>query len=230
MGMERDADETNMTQKIILLGTGGNSVDILDTLNDINAARGERVYECAGFLDDDATQWGREIFGARVLGALDAASQYADCFFVNGIAGVHSFWKKRDILARTQMPRERFATIVHPTASVSRSARIGNGVVIFQHVTITTNVTIGDHVMILPNTVISHDDVIGEYTSIAGGVALSGNVRVGESCYIGSHASIKEGVTIGNGALIGLGSVVLRDVAENCVVVGNPARVLRNVK
>jgi sugar O-acyltransferase (sialic acid O-acetyltransferase NeuD family) len=219
-----------MTKPILILGTGGNGVDILDTLNDLNDARGARVYECVGFLDDDTTQWGREILGARVLGGLDTAPDYAECFFVNGIASVNSFWKKRELLARTQTPLERFETIIHPTASVSRTARIGKGVVIFQHVTVTSNVVIGDQVMILPNTVISHDDVIGAYTSIAGGVAISGNVRVGESCYLGSHASIREGVTIGAGALIGIGSVVLNDVAPNSVVVGNPARVLRKVR
>lgn len=219
-----------MTQKILILGTGGNCIDILDTLHDINAARGARVYECVGFLDDDAKQWGSEILGARVLGGLDTAPQYADCFFVNGITSVKLFWKKREIIARTQMPRERFATLVHPTASVSRTAQIGNGVVIFQHVTITFNVVIGDHVIILPNTVISHDDVIGAYASIAGGVTLSGKTRVGEACYIGAHACVKDNIVIGAGSLVGMGSVVLQDVPENTVVVGNPARVLRPVR
>lgn len=219
-----------MTKKTIILGTGGNSVDILDTLNDINDARRERVYECVGFLDDDVKLHGREIFGARVLGSLDTAYQYTDCFFVNGIAGVNSFWKKRELLERAQIPRERFETIIHPSASVSRAARLGSGVVIFQQVTITSNVTIGDHVIILPNSVISHDDVIGDYTSIAGGVVISGQVRVGESCYIGGGATIKERVTIGSGSLVGMGSVVLRDVPANCIVVGNPARVLRQVR
>lgn len=218
-----------MTQKIIILGTGGNSIDILDALNDLNDARRERAYECVGFLDDDTNKWGQEIFGARVLGALDTAAQYTDCFFVNGIAGVNTFWKKREIIARTQMPRERFATLIHPTASVSRTAQLGYGVVIFQNVTLTHNVEIGDHVMILPASVISHDDVIGEYTSIASGVCISGYARVGQSCYVGARASIKDGVTVGDFALIGMGSVVLRDVAAQTVVVGNPARVLRRV-
>lgn len=219
-----------MTKKIIILGTGGNSIDILEMLGDINAAKGELVYDCAGLLDDDAKQWGSEILGVRVLGALETASEYADCDFVNGIAGINSFRKKRDIIARTRIPLERFATIVHPSASVSRSARLGHGGVLFAHVTVASNVVIGNHVMILPNSVLSHDDSVGDYSSIAGAAAISGKVRIGQSCYIGSNASIKEGLTIGDGALIGMGSVVLGDVAENCVVVGNPARVLRNVK
>lgn len=219
-----------MTRKIIILGTGGNSADILDTLNELNNAQGERVYECLGFLDDDAAKWNREILGARVLGALDTAPHYADCFFVNGIAGVNNFWKKREIIARTQMPRERFETIIHPTASVSRTAQLGQGVVIFQNVTVTSRVVIGDHVMVLPNTVLSHDDAIGAYTSIAGGASVSGSVRVGEACYLGANVCVKEGVTIGAGSLVGMGSVVLRDIEANTVVVGNPARVLRRVR
>lgn len=219
-----------VTQKIIIFGTGGNSVDILDTLNDINEARRERVYECSGFLDDDPNTWGRKILGVTVLGALDTALQYSNCFFVNGIASVDNFLRKREILARTQIPQEAFETIVHPTASVSRTARLGNGVVIFQNVTVTSNVEVGDHVMILPAAVISHDTVIGAYSSIAGGVMISGKVRVGQSCYIGTNASIKESVSIGDFALVGMGSVVVHNVAEKTVVVGNPARVLRSTE
>lgn len=219
-----------MTKKIIILGTGGNCIDILDTLDDINDARGEQVYTCAGFLDDDASRWGQEISGVKILGALDSAAQYADCFFVNGIGSANNFWRKRDIIARAGMPRERFETVVHPTASVSRTATLGQGVVVFQNVTITSNVTIGDHVIVLPNSIISHDDVIGDYTAIAGGVCISGRVTVGHSCYLGSNSSIKEGVQIGDGVLVGMGSVVLKDVPSNTVVVGSPARALRKVR
>jgi sugar O-acyltransferase (sialic acid O-acetyltransferase NeuD family) len=216
-----------MTKKIIILGTGGNCLDILDTLNDMNDAGHERLYECVGFLDDDASQWGQEILGVRVLGALDTAKQYTDCVYVNGIGSENNYWKKREIIARTQISRERFETILHPTASVSRTAKLGRGVVVFQNVTITYNVTIGDHVIILPASVISHDDRIGDYTSIAGGVSISGKVDVGQSCYLGSNASIKDGVKIGDYCLVGIGSVVLQDVGDNSVVVGNPARLLR---
>jgi sugar O-acyltransferase (sialic acid O-acetyltransferase NeuD family) len=219
-----------MTKRIIIFGTGGNCLDILDTLRDINDARGETVYECAGFLDDDARKWGKEFHGARVLGALDTARQYAECFFVNGIGSAQNFWKKESILARAQISRERFETIIHPTASVSRTAQLGCGVVVLQNVTINVNATIGDHVFILPGAILSHDDVIGEYTCIASGACLSGSVRVGRACYIGARASIKDQVTIGDVCLIGMGAVVLRDVSANSVVVGNPARFLRKVR
>jgi sugar O-acyltransferase (sialic acid O-acetyltransferase NeuD family) len=216
-----------MTKKIIIFGTGGNCIDILDTLNDINDARGTRVYECVGFLDDDERKHGKAFHGARVLGPLEAAREYADCVFVNGIGSSANFWRKRDIIAKAGIPLERFETIVHPTASVSRFAKLGRGVVVFQNVTITSNVMIGNHVIILPSSVISHDDAIGDYTCITGGVCISGGVTVGASCYLGTNSSIKDHLTIGDNCLIGMGSLVLNNVADNLVVVGNPARVLR---
>ena len=98
------------------------------------------------------------------------------------------------------MPPERFVTLVHPTSYVSRRARLGHGVVVYQNCTISNNVSLGDHVLVLPNTVISHDDVLGDYTVVTGSV-IAGNVTVGRSCYLGSNSSIHHAVTIGEGSL-----------------------------
>lgn len=216
-----------MTRQVIILGTGGNCIDILDTLNDINAVRRENAYECLGFLDDNSQKWGKEFYGAKVLGPLSAAQQYAHCSFAFGIGSELNFWNRRAILARMGVPAERFEPIIHPTASVSRTAEIGYGSIIFQNVTITSSVKIGNFVLVLPNTVVSHDDVIGDYTCVAGGVCISGNVEIGQSCYLGTNCSIKPNVRIGDYCLLGMGSVVLNNVDENHVVVGNPARFLR---
>lgn len=55
-------------------------------------------------------------------------------------------------------------------------------------------------------------------------------IVVGRRASIGSNVTIMCGVTIGEGALVGAGSVVTKDVAPYTVVVGNPARVLRNIE
>lgn len=217
----------NQPKRVVILGTGGNSVDILDTINDINDLASKPVYECLGFLDDNESLWGTVIQGVKVLGPLESAHEHPDCSFVNGIGAPSNFWKKEAIISKTGAPLERFVTIIHPSASVSRTATLGSGVVVFQHVVITSNVKIGNHVIILPNTVISHDDVIGDYTCIAGGVCVSGQVKIGQSCYLGTNSTIIGNSEIGDRCLIGMGSCVLRSIPPNSVVVGNPARLLR---
>jgi acetyltransferase-like isoleucine patch superfamily enzyme len=61
-------------------------------------------------------------------------------------------------------------------------------------------------------------------------VLVASEAKVGRNCYLGSACSMLPGVTIGEGSLVGLSSVVLRDVEPYKVVVGNPARVLRDVQ
>lgn len=218
-----------LPKDIIILGTGGNCIDILDTIDAINHAYGKTIYTCKGFLDDDETKWGMELYGVKVLGPLSSAQAYDSYYYVNGIGSPTNFWRKQAIIAKTNLPIERFETLVHPTASVSRLSTIGRGVVIFQQVTITSNVRLGDHVIVLPNAVISHDDVVGDYTCICGGVCISGGVMIGMSCYLGTNASVIGNITIGDYCLVGMGSVVLHDVPEHTVVVGNPARALRRI-
>lgn len=219
-----------MTEHIVVLGTNGNCVDILETLESINSRQGSPIYECRGFLDDNPSTHGKTIGGAKVLGSLIQAGEFADCQFVNGIGSPANYIHKDAIIGRTNIPLSKFATLIHPTASVSRSARIGRGTVIFENVTITSNVRIGNHVIILPNSIISHDVIIDDYTCITGGVCISGGTRVGRQCYLGANSSIINNITIGDFSLVGMGSVVLQAVAENSVVVGNPARFLRHAR
>ena len=217
-------------KKLIILGTGGNCVDILDAVNERNAYSKIPQYECIGFLDDDQQQWGKEIWGVQVLGPLESAPKYPDAYFVNGIGSERNFWKKAAIIAKTRVPLDRFETIVHPTASVSRMATLGKGVVVLQHVTIANQASIGNHVIILPNSVISHDVIIADYSCITGGVCISGLVTMGRNCYLGTKSSIIGGVKIGNSCLIGMGAVIRHNVPENSVMVGNPAKLLRKVQ
>ncbi len=217
------------TQKLVILGTGGNAVDVLDLVHDINASSGEARYECVGFLDDNRALWGTALQDVPVLGALTTAAALADCRFVNAIGSPANHWRKDAILAATAVPLARFVTLVHPSAAVSRSARLGAGTVVFTHVTIGSNARVGAHVCLLPSTIVSHDATVGDYSCVAGGVSISGGARTGRRCYLGTASSVLGGVEIGDGALVGMGSVVIRNVPPNVVVAGNPARVLRHL-
>lgn len=211
----------NQSKKVIVLGTAGTAVDILDIIEELK-------FKCVGFLDDDKDKWGKSINGIKILGALSEASNYEDTYFVNGIGSPASFLQKEKIIKSAGLPLERFITLIHPSASISKTASLGAGVVIFQNVVISSNAKIGNHIVILANSVLGHDDQIGDYTCIASGVCISGSVKVGKLCYLGTGSLIKEGLSIGDGSLVGMGSVVLNNIEKGSVYAGNPAKFLRS--
>jgi sugar O-acyltransferase (sialic acid O-acetyltransferase NeuD family) len=214
-------------KNLIILGTGGNCIDILDAVLALNAIASTPSYQVRGFLDDQQKKHGKQIHGFHVVGALSEAKRFPQDSFINGIGSFHNYWLKSEIIAKTGLPLESFETIVHPRASVSRFAALGPGTAVLQNVTVNAHAKIGSHVILLPNSVISHDVVIGDYSCVASGACIAGAVRIGTACYLGANCSISNGVSMGDFSLAGIGAVVLKDVSENSVVVGNPARRIR---
>lgn len=216
-------------KKIIILGTGGNCIDILDAIQDLNDTTDIPAFECIGFLDDNSDKWKKLLLGVPIFGGLDIAGSFPqDVFFVNGIGSTSTFANKQKMIGRMGISDERFHTVIHPSASVSRLAVLGRGSVVLQNAVIASHANVGNHVMVLPLSVISHDAVVGDYSIIAGGACISGGVQVGKSCYIGSNSTIRGNLHIGDNALVGMGATVLNDVPPGTVMVGNPARQMRN--
>lgn len=216
-------------KRLIILGTGGNCLDILEAALAVNRYAARTVYECVGFLDDNAALHGRQIAGVPVLGPLKEAARFHDCMFVNGIGSPDNFWRKADIVRTTGLTVERFEAVVHPQSSISSLAQLGRGCVALAGVAVGARATIGDHAILLQGAIVSHDCRLGDYSCVASGACLAGAVDLAASSYIGANASVRGGVRIGSRSLVGMGSVVLQDVPENTVVAGNPARVLRRV-
>ncbi len=212
-----------MTQKVIILGTGGSAYDILDTVEAINARA--PTWELAGFLDD-ALQVGSLHLDLPILGGLRDAGRFPNSLFVNAIGSDKSYRRRPEILTSTGLDRRRFATLVHPAASASPRARIGQGVCAHFGVNIAGGVVVGDHVSIYPGCIVGHDSVIEDYVIVAPGAVISGFVHIERGSYVGARAVIRQHLRVGSQALVGMGAVVLRDVAAQERVVGNPARTL----
>ncbi len=220
------ADNTS-PKHIVILGAGGNSLAIADAIVAINAAApAQPVYELVGFLDDLPENQGRRVLGFPVVGRIADAHRWPHCQFINGIASVESFRKKAGAIARAGMPRERFETIVHPSAVVARDARVGVGCAIMANSVVCAEASVDDHVIMLQNSSINHHARIGRFVTLSAGVTVLGAVDVGDGAFLSGGVSIAPYIKVGAGALIGLGSTVIRDVAAGSVVVGNPAREL----
>lgn len=214
-----------MTERLIILGTGGNAYDVLDTIDAVN--RATPAWDVVGFLDDSA-QPGSEYLGRPVLGTLADAASHVGCRFVSAIWNDRVFRTLHEVLARTRLAADRFATLVHPGAAVSPRARLGHDVVVQHGATLAGNVDVADHVWVGPGCIVGHGATLRGCSILAPGALLGGSVEVERNCYVGSGALVRPAVRLGAGSLVGMGAVVLADVTAGETVVGNPARPLRS--
>jgi sugar O-acyltransferase (sialic acid O-acetyltransferase NeuD family) len=136
---------------------------------------------------------------------------------------------RKDILERFISNRFNFNSLIHPLSSISDYVSVGYGTLIQTGAGIMTNVKLGKFILIDMNATIGHDVSIGGYTTISTGVNIAGGVSIGEGCWIGSGSIIIEDISIGNNVLIGAGSVVTRNIENNKLVFGVPARVVRDI-
>jgi len=117
--------------------------------------------------------------------------------------------------------------ITHPNCFVSKESIIGTGNLICSFVTIDANANIGNENIICSHTVIEHDTKIGDLCYLSPSSTICGKVILEDHVYIGPGAILTAGVKIGNNSIVGAGSVVLKDIPENSVYVGTPARFLK---
>jgi sugar O-acyltransferase (sialic acid O-acetyltransferase NeuD family) len=118
-------------------------------------------------------------------------------------------------------------TLVHPKAWVAETAQLSEGAQVLGMAAVSEEVRIGRQSIINTNASVDHEDVIGEGCHIMPGATLAGCVVVEDFCTIGSNATVFPHIRIGSGAAIGAGSVVTKDVPQNTVAIGAPARFRR---
>lgn len=204
-------------QDLLIFPYNGNGLEALDCLGN--------TYNFIGFVDDTKEKQGVNTFGHQVFDRT-AFQKYANAKVLAVPGSPVSFKVRKDIIDGLNLDFNRFTTIIHPNASISKNAQIGINCLIYAGVVITGNAQVGNHICVLPNTVIHHDTKIGNYTLIGSNVCVAGYTEIGVNCYIGSGSNIINGIKIGDNALISLGSNVIKDVLENSRVAGNPARII----
>lgn len=213
-------------KKLIIIGGYGNGTVVQSTVEDVN--KKSPTWEVVGFLND--YEEGR-INGVPVLGKInnEVVREYLkdeDVYFFYTLISVKLNYEHIDKLHNLNIPKERFATVIHPTAVISDFAQIGHGVCIQPFVSVGPNVQIDNHVQIFAQSLIGHGATLEDYSYVANNACVGADVTLKEGAYLGTNCTTIEHIKIGKWSLVGMGSVVLEDVPDYKKVVGNPARII----
>jgi sugar O-acyltransferase (sialic acid O-acetyltransferase NeuD family) len=210
---------------LVVVGAGGFGRETVEAVRALNSAGA--CWRLAGYLDDEPARHGTVIDGVPVLGSTEQLGNMADVSVVVCTGRPDDYVSRPRIVEKLCLPSERYATIIHPSASVSSTSRVGPGTVLLAQTVLTAAVTVGSHVAIMPHVTLTHDDVIDDFATMASGVRLGGNVHVGRCAYVGAGALVRENRSIGSCALVGMGAIVTRDIPPHEVWAGVPARYMR---
>jgi acetyltransferase EpsM len=215
-------------KKIIVLGGIGIGLiasSIIDLYDDM---------ELIGFLNDNEPI-GKEIGDfekkIKVVGRSEDVHKYIkddDTFVFIAyliMKNKKAMYKK---ISELNIPEEKLINLIHPTAIVPKGyCKIGKGVLFSPLSQLSPDTTVSNNCILLPNSFLGHNSFMDEFSSIATNSVVGAHVHIGKGVHVGSNATIRETVKIGDYSFVGMGSVVLNDVPDYAIVVGNPAKILR---
>jgi sugar O-acyltransferase (sialic acid O-acetyltransferase NeuD family) len=211
-----------MNLPVIIVGAGGHAGVVADCL----LAAGERVL---GFTDSNPERHGSSFCGLPVLGDDSVLARYSpgELVLANGIGTVG----KPAADSRRRMLQERiagqgwtFSSVRHPSALVSKFARIDAAVELFAACVVQPGAWLGDSCIINTAAVIEHDAVVESWVHVAPRAVVCGEVKIGARSHIGAGAIVRQGVRLGEDTVVGAGAVVVENFAGGGLILGVPAR------
>jgi len=207
---------------IIIIGAGGFAREVAWLIEEINEENKE--WNLLGFVDDNKEIIGKNLNGYKVLGNLEYLNKISsDVYIVIAIGNSNV----RKAIAK-RINNKKYATLIHPKINISKFNEIGEGTIICKDSILTVNISIGKHVIINLDCTIGHDAVLEDYVTVFPSVNISGQTIIRERTELGTNSAIIQGIKIGENVTLGAGSVVIRDIEDNCIVVGNPAKKIKD--
>ncbi len=212
-----------MINSVILLGAGGHAKVIYEALLSM------KQYIVAAYIGQPHDDY----FGSTCLEQLvnDESIFYKNekLYLANGFGVNKNRTTRKAIFSKFKKRNYTFINVVHPSAMVSDTAVLLEGVQVLAQAIVQADSHIGDNTIINHGVIIDHEVNVGDHCHISPGAILGGGVSIGDNVFIGSGAVVLPSLNITQNVVVGAGAVVTKDICMAGTYVGSPAKALYNL-
>jgi sugar O-acyltransferase (sialic acid O-acetyltransferase NeuD family) len=185
-------------------------------------------FTIVGIGDDNSSRRCQVVLGVPVSAiGLDEAIDLARRHGAALVIAIGDNAVRRNLAAGIESTQTSLATVIHPSAVVAQSASIGRGSFVAAAAVLNPRCRIGAGAIVNTGATVDHDCDVGAWAHLAPGVHLGGTVSIGEETIVGVGASVRNNIRIGARVWVGVGAAVVRDIPDDVVAYGVPARIVR---
>lgn len=210
-------------KKLLIFGAGGHSKVCIETA--LSAG-----YTIEAIFDDDNSKEGETFLDIPIVGGTEKLlKEYPPDSYELFIA----IGNNRMRMEKYEFLKDRgysFAKLIHPFSFISKTAEIGDNVLIMPGVVVNSMTVISANVILNTGCTVDHECKIMPHVHIAPGVNLAGNVFVGTGSFLGIGSKVIQEIKIGILNIIGAGAVVIRDTENFGVYTGIPAKLMKKLE
>ena len=218
-----------MSKKVVIIGGEGNGGVIASCIEDNRKRFHDLEWEVVGFIND----YEKTVCGYPVLGGTDDVGELVknrELYFMWGIHMIGRNILTEKVFRKVNIPKERFAIIVHKTAFIAESAVLEPGVFVMSNCYVGPQAHIGLCSLMMANSLIGHNTTVGPLCHFSVGSITSSYITIGKCSDVALGAKVLEKRKIGDFAVAGASSLVTHDIPNYEIHVGQPAKFLKQVK
>ena len=206
-----------MNKPLILVGGGGHCKSVIDVAESAG-------YTILGILDREIPT-GESVLGYKILGNDDLIEPYLDkAEFLVTVGQIKSPAIRIRLNKMVKEAGGILATVIAPTAHVSKYASIGEGTVVMHQAIVNAGAQIGMGCIVNTFANIEHDVKIGNFCHVSTGAMVNGEAEIREGTFIGSQSVVNQCVEVCKLTVVASGSVVHKNITESGVYAGNPIK------
>jgi sugar O-acyltransferase (sialic acid O-acetyltransferase NeuD family) len=216
-GLIEDSAVNPQARPFLVVGAGGHALSVAENI----VACGHRL---VGFIDP--AKAGRTLLGRPILAAVP--DDYADrggclAMAIGDNAGREAAWGSLG----TRFPPDAFPALIHPAAAVSVFAEVAAGTIVQAGALVDAATHVDICCVLGGGSVLGHESTMRPFSSILAHATIGGRVTIGDRSAVALGATVKPRVTMGHDSVLGAHSYLHRDLGDNLVAYGSPARVVR---